>query len=268
MLDPSRSVHAIFLPDKDPEPEMKRTLISPCVLLVVCALRLDAQQFPPERLENIKAFPPDISVRALLDTMATFTRALGVRCTYCHLGREADPLSTYDFKSDEKPQKVKAREMVRMVGAINTEHLGKLAIRREPAIVVTCATCHRGIAEPRAIQQVVLVAYDRFGADSAEAQYRRLRERYYGRAAYDFGEVPLADVATDLRRRGRAADGLRFNLLNTEFVPNSGFAHRQAAEGHVALGDTTAAIASLERALVINANDQQARQRIDMLRRR
>ena len=247
---------------------MKRTLISSCVLLVISTLRLNAQQFPPERLENVKALPSDISVRALLDTMAAFTRALGVRCTYCHLGREADPLSTYDFKSDEKPQKVKAREMIRMVGAINNDHLGRLTIRREPPIVVNCATCHRGVAEPRALQQVLLVAYDRFGSDSAEALYRRLRDRYFGRAAYDFGEVPLADVATDLRRRGKVADGLRFNLLNTEFVPNSGFAHRQAAEAHVAVGDTTAAIASLERALAINASDQQARQRLDALRRR
>jgi hypothetical protein len=247
---------------------MKRTIVTACVFLMAWTLRLDAQQFPPERLENLKAFPPDISVRALLDTMATFTRALGVRCTYCHLGRESDPLSTYDFKSDEKPQKVKAREMLRMVAAINSEHLGRLSVRRQPPVVVTCATCHRGVAEPRPLQQVLLLAYDRFGIDSAEAVYRRLRDRYYGAAAYDFGEVPLADVATTLRRRGSPADGLRFNLLNTEFVPRSGFAHRQAAEGHLVLGDSAAAMASLERALVINANDQQARQRLDALRRR
>jgi hypothetical protein len=209
-----------------------------------------------------------MSVRALVDTMAGFTRALGVRCTYCHLGREGEPLSTYDFRSDEKPEKVKAREMIRMVAAINADHLGHLDGRREPAIVVTCATCHRGVTEPRPLQQVLLVAYDRLGADSAEATYRRLRQRYYGAAAYDFGEVPLADVATALRRRGSTADALRFNMINTEFAPNSGFAHRQAAEGHLAVGDTSAAITSLERALAIDANDRQARQRLSALRRR
>lgn len=247
---------------------MKRTLMVPCVLFAAGALRLEAQQFPPDRLENVKAFPADMSVRALVDTMAGFTRALGVRCTYCHLGREGEPLETYDFKSDEKPEKVKAREMIRMVAAINGDHLGRLSGRREPAIVVTCATCHRGVTEPRPLQQVLQVAYDRLGADSAEAAYRRLRQRYYGSAAYDFGEVPLANLATALRRQGRAADGLRFNLLNTEFAPNSGFAHRQAAEGHLAVGDTALAITSLERALAINANDPQARQRLNSLRRR
>jgi hypothetical protein len=245
---------------------MKRPLLVTCLLLAVCAPRLGAQQFPPDRLENVKVFPADISVRALLDSMAGFTRALGVRCTYCHVGREDEPLATYDFKTDEKREKAKAREMIRMVAAINGDHLGRLSGRREPAIVVTCATCHRGVTEPRPLQQVLLVAYDRFGVDSAEAAYRRLRARYFGRAAYDFGEVPLADVATALRRRGNPAEALRFNLLNTEFSPNSGFAHRQAAEGHVAVGDTTAAIASLERALAINANDLQARQRLNALR--
>src|SRR5690348_17587238 len=38
-------------------------------------------QFPPRELKNLKVFPKDIAVRALLDTMGSFTRALGVRCT-------------------------------------------------------------------------------------------------------------------------------------------------------------------------------------------
>lgn len=246
---------------------MKRSLVVPCLLLAASVTPLAAQQFPPARLENVKAYPPDISVRALVDSMAGFTRALGVRCTYCHLGRESDPLETYDFKSDEKPAKVKAREMIRMVAAINGDHLGRLSDRREPSIVVTCATCHRGVPEPRPLQQVLLSAYDHFGADSAESVYRRLREQYLGRAAYDFGEVALADVATALRRRGSPADGLRFDVLNTEFSPNSGFAHRQVATAHLAIADTAAAIRSLERALAINANDAQARQRLNVLRR-
>lgn len=249
-------------------PVVKRSLVVLCLLLAASAPSLTAQQFPPDRLENVKAFPPDMTVRALIDSMAGFTRALGVRCTYCHVGRESDPLEAYDFKSDEKPEKVKAREMIRMVAAINGDHLTRLGDRRVPAIVVTCATCHRGVREPRPLQQVLMAAYDRSGADSAEATYRRLRDRYFGSAAYDFGEVPLADIATTLRRRDRPADALRFNLLNTEFSPRSGFAHRQAAEGHVAVGDTAAAIASLERALAINGEDSQARRRLNALLRR
>jgi hypothetical protein len=41
--------------------------------------------------------PADMAVRALIDTMAGFTRASGVRYTYCHVGNEGEPLTSYDF---------------------------------------------------------------------------------------------------------------------------------------------------------------------------
>lgn len=236
----------------------------PLVLLLTIAHSAHAQ-FPPQKLENLKVFPKDIPVRALLDTMGSFTRALGVRCNYCHVGNEGEPLSSYDFPSDQKPEKIKAREMLRMVGAINGEYLTKLADRRTPTINVACMTCHRGVAQPRPIQQVVLNTYDIAGPDSAEAVYRGLRARYYGRASYDFGEVPLADVGGALRARGKVQDALRFYLLNTELTPNSAFAFRQAAEAQLAAGDTAAAIRSYQRALAINPNDRQAKGTLDKL---
>jgi hypothetical protein len=223
--------------------------------------------FPPQKLENLKVLPKDIPVRALVDTMAGFTRALGVRCTYCHVGEEGQPLTSYDFKSDEKPTKDKARVMLRMVAAINGEQLPKLATRREPAVSVACFTCHHGVAVPRTLQQTLVAAYDAGGADSAEAAYRALRQRYYGSAAYDFGEVPLADLGGLLRQRGKLADALRFYVLNTVMTPTSGFAFRQTADAQLASGDTAAARASLEKALAINANDPQARRVLDSLKK-
>ena len=233
--------------------------------IVVLAAHSAHAQFPPQKLQNLKVFSKDIPVRALIDTMAGFTRALGVRCTYCHVGNEGEPLSTFDFAADKKPEKEKARDMLRMVGAINTEYLTKLPDRRTPTITVACMTCHRGVAEPRPIQQIVLNAYDAAGADSAESVYRVLRTRYYGRASYDFGEVPLADVGAALRARGKTADALRFYLLNTELTPTSAFAFRQAAEAQLAAGDTASAIRSYQRALAINPNDRQAKGILDKL---
>src|SRR5262245_28303723 len=61
-----------------------------------------AAQWPPERTKNLKVFAADVPVAALLDTMATFTRALGVRCMYCHAGTEQQAFETLDFASDEK----------------------------------------------------------------------------------------------------------------------------------------------------------------------
>ena len=92
------------------------------VLALLGASNLSAQ-FPPARTKNLKVLPTDMPVREVIDTMRSFTRALGVRCTYCHIGEEGQDLAQYDFESDEKPPKLKAREMLRMVAAINGEHL-------------------------------------------------------------------------------------------------------------------------------------------------
>jgi hypothetical protein len=244
---------------------MKRRALGLLACSVLVASAAEAQ-YPPDTLANLKVYPAGMRVEALLDSMARFTRALGVRCNYCHVGQQGQPLSSYDFASDDRPAKAKARVMMRMVESINGEHLPKLATRREPPATVTCATCHHGVAIPRPLQQLVLVAYDAGGVDSAETAYRALRERYYGGAAYDFGEVPLADVAGELGGRGRLADAVRIAVLNVEFSPRSGFAHRQAAEAQIAAGDTASAVRSLERALVIRAEDGQARRRLDELR--
>jgi hypothetical protein len=235
------------------------------VVATVALTARAAAQFPPDSTKNLQVLPEDLPVRAVIDTMRSFTRALGVRCTYCHVGREGEPLTSYDFVADKKPEKERARAMLQMVAAINDQHLGKLPDRRSPTIAVTCFTCHRGVPQPRPIQQVVLTTYDAAGADSAIALYRALRERYFGRAAYDFGEVPLVDVAEALRGRDRAADAVRFYKLNVELQPSSGFALRQAAEGMLAAGDTGGARSSLEKALALNANDPQAKRMLDRL---
>ena len=95
--------------------------------------------------------------------------------------------------------------------------------------------------------------------------YRSLRERYYGRASYDFGEAALADVGAALRARGKTADALRFYVLNTEMSPNSAFAFSQVAGAQLAAGDTASAVRSLQKALSINPNDRQAKGMLDRL---
>jgi photosynthetic reaction center cytochrome c subunit len=247
---------------------MRRLAIFVTSLLALVLLARPAlAQWPPERTKNVKVLPADIPIRALVDTMRSFTRALGVRCTYCHVGQESDPLDKYDFASDEKPAKLEARAMLRMVAAINGEHLTKLASRREPAIAVACITCHRGVTEPRQLQQILLTAYAAGGVDSVQKTYDALRQRYYGRSAYDFGEVPLADVAAEVAAQQKLTDAVRLHVYNTQVVPTSGFAFRQAAGAQLAAGDTASAIASLEKALAINANDQQARGLLGRLRK-
>lgn len=205
-------------------------LVAALALITVCrATPAAAQRFPPDSFTNLKVLPRGIAPRELVALMAGFTRALGVRCSHCHVGEEGKPLETYDFPSDDKLLKRKAREMLRMVEAINQRHLTQLAERVEPPVTVTCATCHRGVREPRPLQEILLAAYRRAGLDSALAAYRSLRERYYGRAAYDFGEVALADVGGAVWGMDRFADAVRLLELNVEMNPASVFAQRQHA---------------------------------------
>ena len=247
------------------------TLVAALVLVSVLATFRPAPaaaQWPPSKLQNLKVLPQDISVAALVDTMKGFTRALGVRCTYCHVGREDLPLDQYDFVADDKVTKQKARVMLRMVNAINSEHLTALPSRRDPAIVVTCATCHHGLAQPRTIQQVVLLAYQSGGLDSAVATYRALRTRYYGSAAYDFGEVPLTDVAAAIQDQGHSADAIRLYQLNAELLPTSGFAYRQLGFGLLAMHDTAAALGAFRKRLELQPTNPEAKQLVDMLTRK
>jgi hypothetical protein len=125
-------------------------LVALGVLAVVVPAPVPAQI--PETFKNLKVFPSDTPRRELIDTMKSFTRALGVRCQFCHVG-EGDDLSTFDFASDDKEHKVVAREMLRMVNEINKSFIAKLPAESEPRQKVACITCHRGQAAPEIKQE-------------------------------------------------------------------------------------------------------------------
>lgn len=72
----------------------------------------------------------------LLPTMFFMRASLGVSCTHCHVDFE-------HFESDANRVKHKAREMMRMVQALNRELF-------EGERRVTCNTCHRGQPRPSA----------------------------------------------------------------------------------------------------------------------
>jgi hypothetical protein len=96
--------------------------------------------------KNLQVLPKDIDRQQLLSTMRFFSQSLGVRCTFCHVGAEGQPPSTYDFASDAKKEKLIARKMLTMVQRINTQDLGLQAGMGNAK--VTCFTCHRGSMKP------------------------------------------------------------------------------------------------------------------------
>ncbi len=207
------------------------------VLLCTVALSVGAQPQEPG-FKNLKVLPKDISDAELRATMSSFTRALGVRCTYCHVGE--DHVKPEDFQKDDKPTKRVAREMLRMVKDINENYIAYLENqdKTQPASV-KCFTCHHGVAKPRTLQDVLTASYEQGGIDSTLSRYQALRNRYYGRAAYDFGEVPLSDVSHHLAQQGHADDATRLLEYNVEMNPNSNFAKRNLATVTIAKGFMT-----------------------------
>jgi len=147
----------------------------------------------PDKFTNLQVLPKDISKNDLQATMRSFAFALNVRCPYCH-AQKAD--TTMDFPSDDKDTKKTARVMLQMLAAINRDYVSKIG---KPAPVqVECATCHRGLTQPRLLNAVLAETIEKQGIDGAVKQYHDLRSQYYGTGQYDFGETPLNQLTESL----------------------------------------------------------------------
>jgi photosynthetic reaction center cytochrome c subunit len=80
-------------------------------------------------------------VRDLLPTMHFIRASLGVRCDYCHITENGK------YKLDDKPAKIRAREMIIMTRQINDTAFGGKQ-------VITCNTCHRGSTKPVSVPPI------------------------------------------------------------------------------------------------------------------
>jgi Photosynthetic reaction centre cytochrome C subunit len=219
-------------------------------------------KFPPDSFTNLKVLPKDIDQRTLLNTMREFSLALGVRCTYCHVGREGAPLDSVNFAKDDKRTKRAARAMMHMVHHINDEHLKDVPDRPEPHVVVRCATCHPGVARPRLLDDTLSLVLADSGRDAATRRYRELRARYYGTGAYDFSEATLTELARAEARAGRTDNALALLTLNAEFYPASAGIALTQGDVQRQRGDTAAAVASYRTALGRDSTLAAARQRL------
>jgi hypothetical protein len=100
------------------------------------------------------------------------------------------------------------------------------------------------------------------GADSAVRAYRALRNRYYGRSAYDFGESSLNIAAFRLGQAGKFDEAFALLKLNEEQFPaSSGLA---VFRGNISLmkGDTSAAEAAFREAIRRDSTNNEARGRL------
>lgn len=143
--------------------------------------------------QNLKVLDTEITPAELRETMKMFSQSLGVRCQYCHVGQEGQPLTEFDFAADDKSSKRKARFMFQMVQDLN-QHL--VTGIKDRTVQVSCLTCHRGQAKPILTVDLLQQTLAEQGVDQALAKYDELKDRYYGSHTHDFTEHTLLVLAT------------------------------------------------------------------------
>ncbi len=235
----------------------QRSIIALTALIVLATALPSAAQIPDE-FTNLKMLPKDVSKRELVNIMRSWTGALGVRCNYCHVAKDPTDLASYDFASDDKEEKRASRVMMEMVGGINKTYLPKL--EHEGEARVRCITCHHGVTEPQTIDNVVAEVMEKDGLDEAVTKYRDLRQEYYGKAAYDFSAGPLNELAERVAQEDSdVVNAISIVKLNIEFNPNDAPSHLLLGQLYQAAGDKAAAIASLEKSLELDPENQWAK---------
>jgi tetratricopeptide (TPR) repeat protein len=232
------------------------------VVFVALLLAASASAQIPERFENLQYFPKDIPRDSLVQQMRTFSLTLGVRCQYCHAGGDGVSFAGVNFASDEKPAKRKARYMLRMRDSINTVLLAGLPDRRNPPVVVACVTCHRGLAFPSTLEDMLNRTMASKGIDSAVAQYRQLRRTTLESGKFDFTEWSINEMARRLREAGKTAEAITMLELNQEFYPNSADIDYAIAELHFQRNERDRAIARYRATLQKNPQYRPARERL------
>jgi tetratricopeptide (TPR) repeat protein len=225
------------------------------VLVFALSGQLRAQGPDDEKPKNLKVLPRDSSHRQVVEIMRGYSLALGVRCEECHY--QSSPTEDLEFDSDKKPEKETARRMMKMTTVIN-EQIGQM--RLKDSIQVTCVTCHHGLLHPQTLGAVVTQSISKKGVDGAIAEYRQLRDQYYGTGAYNFAPITLNDVAVQLAEGNKDFDSaLKILNLNLEFAPKDANTYVTMARVQIAKGDKTGATASLHKALEIDPDNRFAK---------
>ncbi len=243
----------------------KRFLAIGGVVATLLATPPAAAQWPPDSLQNLQVLPETTSVTEIVGIMRGFASGLGVRCIHCHVGEDPNDLSTTNFVSDEKVEKRKAREMLRMVQTINNDLLAAIPERSDPPVEVTCSTCHHGVTKPIDIRAILAETATTHGVDSVIAQYEAMREQYYGSDSYDFSTFMLANVAEQIWRQ---APDVAFAIIeyNLERYPADQQTFVTLAQIYQRMGDREALITTLERGIEAMPDNQFFKQMLDQVR--
>lgn len=198
--------------------------------------------------------------------MQSVAQALGVQCQYCHAGPRAAQTPAAPPGAQPAPSHFEiARAMIAMTRDLNEKIQAATGKPASSATEVTCMTCHRGVAVPGQLSDIVAKTAFEKGPDTAIAQYRDLRERYYGGQTYDFREDSLLNAAEKLIRV-KPALAIPILQLNLEFYPKSVRSYARMAYAYTRLLDDESAMSALEKALEIEPDNGAIRGQLEQLK--
>jgi hypothetical protein len=117
-----------------------------CLFAASLTVKSGAQQSSPDatveqtrkNIQVLKGLPES----QLFNLMNFVSASMGVRCDYCHV-KSGSGGDAWVWESDDKPQKVAARRMMRMTMQLNQTNLADFHNQK-----ITCFTCHRGSTDP------------------------------------------------------------------------------------------------------------------------
>ena len=102
-----------------------------------------AEKTAAEAFKNIQVLK-EIPESKLIPAMFFISASLGVGCDHCHVTSDHGP---WPLEKDDKDKKKTAREMIKMMRAINEQNF-------DGRTEVTCATCHHGLADPMSVPPI------------------------------------------------------------------------------------------------------------------
>jgi len=217
----------------------------------------------PRPLQNLQIIPKDTPRAQVIQIMQSFTSALGVRCEHCHV----DEAGRTDFAADDRRTKNIARAMMRMTEELNGKIPTVVGKSAGDAARMQCATCHRGVAIPKLLTDIMTETMAASGMPAAAVKYRELRKQYYGGQSYDFSEAALAGLAQRANQANKPDDAIALLQLNLEFNPQSSRSYALLGAAYAAKNDSATAIKDFEKALEIDPKNEQARQQLERLKK-
>lgn len=199
--------------------------------------------------------------------MQEIAQGLGVQCSFCHprMGSRNMQLPPADGPENAPSKMAIAGAMMTMTRDLNAKILSATGKPATEVTRVTCRTCHRGVAIPGQLSDIVAKTVLQSGPDAAVAQYRDLRAQYYGRDAYDFGEDTLLNAGAQIVRVKPAAS-IPILRLNLEFYPKSVRSYTQIAFAYTRSLDDEDAISALEKALEIEPDNGVVKGQLEQLK--